>query len=52
MIDRVCAMIENKSEFAVLDLYWSNKFINNISESLIQQIGNHTGYLPLDLRQL
>lgn len=46
-------MLSNKADFAVLDLYWCNKFISSINSTLNDKFRKSTaGYSPIDQRQL
>ena len=45
-------MLSRNADTAVLDLYWSNKFVSKIDKVLVEELGNTAGYTPLDLRQL
>ena len=35
LVNRLCEMLARSAEVAVLDLYWSNKFVSNIDKALV-----------------
>lgn len=43
-------MLSRSADVAVLDLYWSNKFVSKIDQALVEELGKTAGYTPLDLR--
>ena len=52
LVDRLSEMLSRESDVAILDLYWSNKFVFNIEKVLTENLSGDIGYYPLDLRKL
>ena len=52
LVDRLSEMLSRESDVAILDLYWSNKFVFNIEKVLTENLSSEIGYYPLDLRKL
>lgn len=52
MVERLCEMLAKEQDVAVLDLYWSNKFVVDIEKALTAKLGHEVGYLPLESRKL
>lgn len=52
LVDRLSEMLSRESDVAILDLYWSNKFVFNIEKVLTENLSSDIGYYPLDLRKL
>jgi len=50
LVGRLTDMLSRDADVAVLDLYWSNKFVHTVEKIFVAQIGNMSGYKPLDLR--
>lgn len=50
LIGRLTEMLSRSADVAVLDLYWSNKFVSKIDQALVEELGKTAGYTPLDLR--
>lgn len=45
-------MLAKEQDVAVLDLYWSNKFVIDIEKGLTGKLNHEVGYLPLETRKL
>ena len=52
LVDRLSEMLSRESDVAILDLYWSHKFVFNIEKVLTENLSSDIGYYPLELRKL
>ena len=44
LVDKLCQMLANNNDVAVLDLYWANQFASNIEKALTKELGSEVGY--------
>ena len=52
LTERLTDMLSRESDVALLDLFWSNKFLSNIQKALTSKFGGEVGYVALDSRKL
>ena len=52
LVDKLSEMLAREQDVAVLDLYWSNKFVKDIEKVLTDKLSHEVGYLPLETRKL